>query len=36
MKDIFEPYWSQFLDKFNIQNELFKIPNNTDKYCVII
>lgn len=36
MKDVFEPYWSLYLDKYNYPNEWFKIPKNTNKYCVIV
>ena len=32
----YEPYWSEYLAKFNYPNETFNISNNTDKYAIII
>ena len=32
----FEPYWTNYLKQFDITNNHFKLPEKTNKHCVII
>ena len=36
MNSEYEPYWSDYLKQFDIDNKYFNITTNTNKFCVII
>jgi hypothetical protein len=37
MPSKYEPYWSNYLEKFNKSDEHFQnIPRNTNKFCVMV
>jgi len=36
MDKAYEPYWSDYLKQFDIDNKYFNITTKTNKFCVLV